>query len=89
VALGATGEDIRRDVLASSVRLAAAGVLLGCAASAALATVVGRQFIGVSPVDPPVYVAVAMSLAVIATIAALRPALRACHVDVLGALRHE
>ena len=89
LALGATGGDIGRDVLASSVRLAAGGVLLGCAASGALATVVGRQFISVSPVDPPVYLAVAVSLAVIAIIAALGPALRACRVDVLGALRQE
>jgi predicted permease len=87
IALGAGASDVLRLVVASGVRIAAVGIVIG----AVIALVTGR-FIGpllyrVSPKDPVVYVVAAGTLLAVAMLASLVPALRATHVDPNVALR--
>jgi predicted permease len=89
LALGAQTTDVFRLVLTQGARLVAAGLVAG-AIVAALAT---RLFVslmfGVSALDPIVYVAMAVLLALIALAASYVPALRATRVDPIEALRSE
>jgi putative ABC transport system permease protein len=66
--------------------LAAGGMMLGLAAGAALAQIVKTLLFAVRPVDPAVYVGVALLFGVVAFVACLVPSWRAARVDPLVAL---
>jgi ABC-type antimicrobial peptide transport system permease subunit len=76
-------------VLADSFRLTALGLLIGFAMSAALATVLRGVLYGVTPIDPPTYLAVFLLLATASIAASYLPARRAARTDPLQALRTE
>jgi putative ABC transport system permease protein len=86
IALGAS----RRDVVALVLRQAAwpvgLGIAAGVAASALLTRVLTQQLFGVSAFDPLTFAAVVVTLAVVASLASLTPALRAASVDPTKAL---
>ena len=87
MALGARPAEIQRMILGESLRMAAWGVplglgLLGLAAHAASATV-----LGVSPLDPRIYVISAAVVTALTVVAAWLPAQRATRVDPMVALR--
>jgi putative ABC transport system permease protein len=86
-ALGATSRDILRDVMASALTVAAAGIAGGCAVAALLAPRLRELLFGVTPHDAMTYVAVAATLLVTAALAALLPARRAAALDPNAALR--
>ena len=65
----------------------AAGVVIGLAASAALARFMSDQLFGISAIDPLTFAGVATLLAMVSTIACLIPASRAAGVDPTRALR--
>jgi putative ABC transport system permease protein len=52
-----------------------------------LTRVVTRLLFAAEPTDPPTYVAVALTLAVVAALACLAPARRAATIDPMRALR--
>ena len=87
MALGARASDIIRDVLSRGGRLAAIGIGIGVALSAALAQLLKGLLLGVSPFDPMTYGAVGGMLVLICLIASFVPARRATTVDPLIALR--
>ncbi len=87
VTLGAQPLDIMRLVVGQGIAFAAAGLVVGSLAAAALARVVAAMLVGVGPADPVVYAA-ATGFTVFVTLAsAAIPAWRALRVDPAVALR--
>jgi len=87
VTLGAQPGDIMRLIIRQGLVFAAAGLVVGSLASAALARVVAAMLVGVGPADPQVYAA-ATGFTVFVTLAsAAVPAWRAMRVDPAVALR--
>src|SRR5467141_3253520 len=87
VTLGAQPRDIMRLVIRQGIAFAAAGLVVGSLAAAALARVVAAMLVGVGPADPLVYAA-ATGFTVLVTLAsAAIPAWRALRVDPAVALR--
>jgi putative ABC transport system permease protein len=89
IALGATGADVLRLVLASAARITVAGAAAGLAAAALMGRWIAALLFGVEPADPVTFVAVAGVLAVTAALATAAPALRAMRVDPAVTFRNE
>ncbi len=89
VALGAAAPDVVRLVVGQSLRLAAAGLAIGIAASLALARLLSSLLYGVQANDAATLVAVAVLLLGAGAVAGHLPARRALRVEPSAALRHE
>jgi putative ABC transport system permease protein len=89
LALGADGSHVKNMVVAQGMRLALVGVVVGVAASFALARVISGFLFGVKSWDPLVFVSAPLVLSAVAFVAVWWPARRASRVDPLDALRHE
>jgi putative ABC transport system permease protein len=87
MALGAQTTQVLRLILGSGLRLVAVGVLAGLVAAGFTARLIRGLLFDVRPLDPIVYVAVALLFALVATAACLVPAVRASRIDPLKALR--
>jgi len=87
VTLGAQPRDIMRLVIRQGLAFAAAGLVVGSLAAAALARVVAAMLVGVGPADPQVYAAAAAFTALVTLASAAIPAWRALRVDPAVALR--
>ena len=88
-ALGAGPLDILNLVLSRGIKLTAAGVSIGVAASLLLTRLIAGLLFGVSPFDPLTLTTVALLLSVVALAACYIPARRAMHADPMHALRCE
>jgi putative ABC transport system permease protein len=89
VALGATQSSVFRQVLGDSIKLTAAGLVLGVVAAYAATRFIASMLFGITAVDLPTYAGVAFVLTAVAILSAYLPARRATKVDPLVALRHE
>jgi ABC-type antimicrobial peptide transport system permease subunit len=89
MALGATGRDVRRQVIGDTLRLTIAGVVLGVGGALALARTIENLLYGTSPADPVTFAAAALVLTLVAIVAAYVPALRASRIAPIRALRAE
>ena len=89
IALGAQPADVLRLVLAQGGRIAAAGIVIGSAASVGLTRFLANLLYSVRALDPAIFAAVAFLLALIAMVASYIPARRTLRVDPLIALRSE
>jgi predicted permease len=89
LALGATRGRIAGHVLATGLRPAAAGLLIGMAGAAAAGPLLRNLLFGIAPFDLPSFAAVAGLLAVVTLVACAVPAWRAVRLSVIGALRQE
>lgn len=87
MALGAERNDILRDVLGRTLLTAGAGIVVGAVAAALTARLLAGYLYEVRAADPVVLAGVVLFLALVATLAACVPALRASRVDPLQALR--
>lgn len=87
MAIGAQRGDVLRLVLRSGLVLVGVGVVIGLAASFAVARLLHSLLYGVGVHDPMVFSTIAVLLLGVAIIACLLPALRATKVDPLVALR--
>ena len=87
IALGATRAHIMRAVIWNGTVLAGGGVVIGAAAALALTRTLQTFVWGVSTLDPPTFIVVAIVLVVVSTIASAAPALRAVRLDPVNALR--
>ena len=87
VTLGAQPRDIMRLVIRQGIAFAAAGLVMGSLAAAALARVVAAMLVGVGPADPLVYAAATGFTVLVALASAAIPAWRALRVDPAAALR--
>jgi predicted permease len=89
MALGATALDVCRLVLGGTLRLAAAGVGLGLAASLLFVRVVESLLYGTSPTDVTTFGSTAAILLAVGLAAAAVPAIRAAGIAPMTALRTE
>jgi putative ABC transport system permease protein len=88
-ALGADRTSVLRLVIAQSMRVVVLGLVLGLAASLALARVLRAQLYEISVFDPVTLAGVVVLLASAALVACWLPARRATKVDPVQALRAE
>jgi predicted permease len=89
MALGASAGRVRKQVLISTLRLAAIGVVAGAVVSIATSRLLASLLFNTSPWDSFTYVAMAVALLAVAAVAGYVPALRASRVSPLIALRSE
>jgi putative ABC transport system permease protein len=87
MAMGAASGDILRLVMGEGLRLAAAGIVIGCALAYGLAQLLRGMLFAVAPADPVVFLAVPAALIATAAAATAIPALRAARTDPMSALR--
>jgi predicted permease len=87
MALGATAADVRRQVLAGTLRLAAVGIVVGLGASLALGRVIGSLLVDTSATDGTTFLWTALTLLIVAGAAGYVPALRASRIGPMRALQ--
>ena len=87
MALGATGGQVRRQVMKDTLGLTLAGVAIGVATSLALARVLGSLLYATSTTDAATFTGAALLLGAVALAAGYLPALRASRIEPLQALR--
>jgi predicted permease len=87
MALGASASQVRRRVLASTLRLAFVGIGIGAVASLLTAKFIAALLFGTSPWDAPTYIGMAMILLAVAAFSGYIPALRASRINPMVALR--
>jgi putative ABC transport system permease protein len=88
-ALGATTRDVVRLVVGDAARVVLAGAAIGIGLSLLLSQLLGSMLFGVEPWDPATFAAVALVLALTATLSIAGPAWRATRIDPARALRGE
>jgi ABC-type antimicrobial peptide transport system permease subunit len=89
MAIGASAARIRRDVLWRTLRLVAAGIVLGTAASLASARLIASLLFGTSPWDATTYGAMVLALVAVALLSGYLPARRASGIEPTTALRFQ
>jgi ABC-type antimicrobial peptide transport system permease subunit len=87
MALGASAGRLQARIILNTLGLAAAGMLLGVAASWVLARAMSGLLFGVTASDPATFVGMSIALISVAAIAGYLPARRASRVDPSVALR--
>jgi putative ABC transport system permease protein len=87
IALGAEAKDVSAMIAGQGGRLVLLGILLGTGGSMLLLRVLRAMLFGASPIDLPVFAAVAVVLSLTAALAIWLPARRASLIDPLEALR--
>jgi ABC-type antimicrobial peptide transport system permease subunit len=78
-----------RLVLGSSLRVVAAGPIVGLLLAASVARLLAQQFYGVQPFDVLAYAGVVLLLGLTALAATAGPARRAARLDAMNALRQD
>ncbi|MGA2770324.1 MAG: ABC transporter permease [Bryobacteraceae bacterium] len=89
VALGAGGRELVGMVVGQGLRMAALGLAAGAAGAFALTRMMSALLFDVRPSDPTVFLAVAVVLGAVASIASLIPSARAARIPAAVALRYE
>ncbi len=89
LAIGARPFDLLRTILANSLHLSLAGVVVGVVISLGLMRFIASRLHGVQADDIATFVSVALGLILVSLVAALRPACRAAYADPVKALRRE
>jgi len=89
LALGASRPEIMQLVIRQGLRLAATGVVVGLVGAFLLTRFLASFLYGVKPTDPLTFIAVSLTLIVVAVFACYVPAHRAAQVEPMVALRHE
>ena len=87
MALGSRRTGILRLVLGSAAKLGIAGCAIGLAGAAAASHLLRSLLFNVSPFDPLVLALAAIFVMLLASAAALLPALRAASIQPMNALR--
>ena len=87
MALGASAETLQRSILLQTLGLAGIGMIVGVAASWALARTLSGLLFGVKSSDPVTFVGMLVVLTAVAAIAGYLPARRASRIDPMAALR--
>jgi predicted permease len=88
-ALGAQTADVLRLVLAGTLKMTLAGVVIGLAVAGALTRFLATLLFAVTPLDPATFLAAAATLTSAALVAAAAPAWRAARVDPAINLRQD
>lgn len=88
-ALGGQSSTILRMVLWDAGRLAGTGILLGVVGALGLTRFIQGMLFGVEPTDPATFLALGVTVLLVAALAVLVPALKAVRADPMVALRTE
>jgi ABC-type antimicrobial peptide transport system permease subunit len=88
MALGASARAVQALVLRETLRPVGVGVLVGVLAAGASSQLLERSLFGISPFDPIAFVASAIFMLTVATMATVLPTRNALKVDPVTALRH-
>jgi len=89
MALGAERRQVLVMILRETALLAAAGIVLGIGATAAVTRYIGSMLYGLQPSDPLSFGAAVLLLLAISLLAGWWPARKASRLDPMVALRHE
>lgn len=89
IALGASRQNILRNVLTRGMVPVVTGLVLGSLAAAFATRALAKILFGIKPDDPVTFVAIALVFLVVALIGCVIPARRAVKVDPMIALRTE
>jgi hypothetical protein len=89
MALGATPERVRDDVLNQAIRTFGKGAIVGLVGALAMSRLLTRLLFEVSPADPAAFLSASGLLLLVALAAAYIPARRATQIDPAQALRVE
>ena len=89
MALGASPGTVMRMVLGHSRRLTLVGIGIGIAGGFAVSRLMEQVLFEVDPADPLIYIAVSVTLLLVAELASWFPARRATRIDPVVALRME
>jgi len=89
VALGAKQFDVLRLVIGQGLKLTLGGLALGLVGAIAVTRVLSNVLYGISPTDPVSFLAVSVSLMLVAIAASYVPARWATRVDPIRALRSD
>jgi ABC-type antimicrobial peptide transport system permease subunit len=89
MALGAQRSEVVRLVLADGIRPVFLGLMLGIGGGAATSMMIKSILFGTGSLDPMVFAVMIGSLLITAVIASAVPALRACRIEPVQALRLE
>jgi hypothetical protein len=87
VALGANPRQITALVVRQALTIAAAGIVLGLLGAVASTRVLASWLYGVSPLDPPTFLASAAGILAVAMLASYLPARRTTRIDPMRSLR--
>ena len=87
MALGSGMGRVQMDVLARTLRLAVAGLVLGTVASLAVARLIASLLFDTSPWDLTTFAGMVVALVVVSALAGYIPARRASHISPMVALR--
>jgi ABC-type antimicrobial peptide transport system permease subunit len=87
MALGARPAQVLRLIMRNGMTLVATGLATGLAGAAGVARLIATLLSNVAPLNPLVYVSVAIFFGVVAAAACFLPSLRASKIDPLVALR--
>jgi len=87
MALGASATELQRRIVVQTLGLAAVGIVLGTAASWALARLMSGFLFGVTASDPVTFAGMAVTLILVGVMAGYVPARRASRIDPMVALR--
>ena len=87
MALGASGVQVRGQVMRQTLVLVSAGILLGLCGAFALARLTAALLFQLEPTDPLTFGATVLVLLLVAITAGYAPALRASRVDPMSTLR--
>jgi predicted permease len=88
MALGASTGRVQRQVLAGTLRLAFAGLVLGTLVALAVAKAIASLLFATSPWDLPTYLGMALALLLVAAVSGYIPARRASSINPMDALRN-
>jgi predicted permease len=88
MALGATASNVQFRVIAKTLRLALIGIVIGAAASLAVARGIASLLFAVTPNDPPTFTGTILILTAVAILAGYLPARRASRINPMIALRN-
>ncbi len=89
MALGASGEDIRRLILGSSLRLIISGAVIGSIGAVIASRWIKTQLFGTSTADPASWAVVVLAVMVVSVLGTWHPARQAARVDPAITLRTE
>jgi ABC-type antimicrobial peptide transport system permease subunit len=87
MALGSSTGRVQRDVIAKTLWLAVAGIVLGTVASLAVARLIASMLFATSPWDGGTFAGMAVALLAVALVSGYIPARRASRIDPMVALR--
>lgn len=89
MAVGAMPSQVLARLIRQNLVLIGIGIGIGLALAAVLSRFISNQLYGVDPLDPAIFLAGGIALALVALLATLVPAFQAARVDPSQALRYE